>query len=157
MSDHIFYCPKCGDVAIEFDENEHFCITCRKTKMINTGKDSNYFRAKYFEGKEMCDEVLFKYDLTTEVYKEYKIDKNPLYDLNAAQVKEDLAQRVIAKNLKETSSIQTNNIPRCPTCGSEKIHKISTANKVVRAGLLGIFSLGQISKTFECDNCHYKW
>ena len=47
--------------------------------------------------------------------------------------------------------------PKCPTYQSRSVEKISTANKVVSAGLIGIFSLGHLSKTFKCQNCGYKW
>ena len=49
------------------------------------------------------------------------------------------------------------NVPKCPTCGSTNIEKISGANKVTSAVVFGVFSLGHISKTFKCKNCGYKW
>ena len=47
--------------------------------------------------------------------------------------------------------------PKCPTCRSAAIEKISMGNKVVAAGLFGLFSLGHLSKTFICGDCGYKW
>jgi predicted RNA-binding Zn-ribbon protein involved in translation (DUF1610 family) len=47
--------------------------------------------------------------------------------------------------------------PKCPTCGSEDLERISTGSKVGRAVMLGLFSLGHLSKTFICRNCGYKW
>ena len=49
------------------------------------------------------------------------------------------------------------NVPRCPTCGSTSVEKISTASKVGAAALIGVFALGKISKTFKCKNCGYQW
>jgi DNA-directed RNA polymerase subunit RPC12/RpoP len=46
---------------------------------------------------------------------------------------------------------------RCPTCNSSDIEKISASDKVGSALLFGVFSIGQISKTFRCKNCGYKW
>lgn len=51
----------------------------------------------------------------------------------------------------------TVNIPKCPTCGSESIQRISGADKVAAAALVGIFALGRISKTFQCLKCGNKW
>jgi transposase-like protein len=48
-------------------------------------------------------------------------------------------------------------MPKCPTCNSERIEKISGSSKVGGAVLFGLFALGHISKTFKCDNCGYKW
>lgn len=45
----------------------------------------------------------------------------------------------------------------CPTCGSKNIKKISKGNKVGSAVLWGVFSIGKISKTFECKDCEYRW
>jgi len=46
---------------------------------------------------------------------------------------------------------------RCPTCNSPHIEKISSSDKAASALLFGIFSIGQISKTFRCRDCGYKW
>lgn len=54
-------------------------------------------------------------------------------------------------------STSTTHIPKCPTCGSTAIEKISGANKVGAVVLFGIFSLGHLSKSFKCQNCNYKW
>lgn len=51
---------------------------------------------------------------------------------------------------------QQQNIPKCPTCSSPNIKKISTTSKV-----MGAIGFGLLSKTaksqFECKNCGYKW
>ena len=48
------------------------------------------------------------------------------------------------------------NVPKCPTCGSTRIQKISGSRK-----LIGAIGFGLLSKTaksqFECLNCKYKW
>lgn len=49
------------------------------------------------------------------------------------------------------------NKPKCPTCGSTNVEKISGANKVGKAVLFGVLAAGSISKTFHCKNCGYKW
>lgn len=48
------------------------------------------------------------------------------------------------------------NIPRCPTCGSEKIAKLSMSRKVFSANMIGIAS-ASAGKTFKCKNCGYMW
>jgi transcription elongation factor Elf1 len=47
--------------------------------------------------------------------------------------------------------------PKCPTCGSPNVEKISVANKAKNALLWGVFSLGRLSKTFHCKQCKYVW
>lgn len=48
------------------------------------------------------------------------------------------------------------NIPKCPTCGSTNITKISTTSKVAGAVAFGLFSKTAKSQ-FKCNNCGYKW
>ena len=50
----------------------------------------------------------------------------------------------------------TNNKPKCPTCGSTNIKKISTTSKVLGAAMWGLFSKTAHSQ-FQCNNCGYKW
>ena len=47
-------------------------------------------------------------------------------------------------------------IPKCPTCGSTRIEKISTASKAVGFAMVGVFS-SNFGKTMRCLQCGYKW
>ncbi len=49
-----------------------------------------------------------------------------------------------------------NNVPKCPTCGSLKVDKISTNKKVVGSALFGLFS-SDVRNNMYCKNCGYKW
>jgi len=72
---------------------------------------------------------------------------------------------LVIKNLPQQPSrflernvpILARNVPKCPTCGSTKIEKISATSKVGKAVLFGIFAAGAISKTFKCKNCGHQW
>lgn len=48
------------------------------------------------------------------------------------------------------------NKPKCPTCGSENIKKVSSTAKVAGALTFGLFSKTARSQ-FCCKNCGYKW
>lgn len=48
------------------------------------------------------------------------------------------------------------NTPKCPTCGSTQIKKISATSKVFGAAMFGLFSKTAKSQ-FCCKNCGYKW
>lgn len=69
-----------------------------------------------------------------------------------------------SKNVKEKyvpkplqyEHINILNIPKCPTCHSTNIEKISFGKKAVGAGLFGIFS-SDVRNTMHCKNCGYKW
>ena len=53
--------------------------------------------------------------------------------------------------------VNQNSGPKCPTCGSKDVEKISMGNKVGSAVLFGVFSLGHVSKAFKCKKCGNKW
>nr|DAV36886.1 MAG TPA: DNA-directed RNA polymerase II subunit [Caudoviricetes sp.] len=48
------------------------------------------------------------------------------------------------------------NSPKCPTCGSTNIEKISLTRKAIGGALFGLFS-SDVRKTMHCKNCGYKW
>ena len=50
----------------------------------------------------------------------------------------------------------SSNIPKCPTCNSTNIEKISTGKKMFGGVLFGIFS-ADVRNTMHCKNCGYKW
>lgn len=53
-------------------------------------------------------------------------------------------------------SPKQSNQPKCPTCGSANIHKISTGKRAASILGFGILS-NNIGKTYECLDCKYKW
>lgn len=48
------------------------------------------------------------------------------------------------------------NAPKCPTCSSTNIEKISSFDKAAGAVMFGLFSKTARSQ-FKCRNCGYKW
>lgn len=54
------------------------------------------------------------------------------------------------------SQSQQSNVPKCPTCGSTNIKKISGTRRWLGVGLFGIAS-SDVGKTRECNDCGYKW
>ena len=57
---------------------------------------------------------------------------------------------------KEKAYEATHPKPKCPTCGSTNIKDISTLNRAVSIGMVGLAS-DKIGKQFCCKNCGYKW
>lgn len=48
-------------------------------------------------------------------------------------------------------------IPRCPTCGSDDVDRITGSDKVGAALLVGVFSMGTLTKNYQCNNCKHRW
>lgn len=61
---------------------------------------------------------------------------------------------------RKASAIATRpgmHVPKCPTCGSPDVLKIALLSKGVAALLVGVLSIGFLSKTHQCRNCDHKW
>lgn len=71
------------------------------------------------------------------------------YNLKMSQFRSQLAQQ-------ESSKAQTDNRPKCPTCSSTKLKKVSTTSKVTNTVMWGIFGTKR-HKTWHCENCGYEW
>ena len=48
------------------------------------------------------------------------------------------------------------NRPKCPTCGSKQVHKMSAMERGSSVLVFGLFSK-DIGKTYKCDHCGYTW
>ena len=48
------------------------------------------------------------------------------------------------------------NKPKCPTCNSSNLKKISLTSKAVNTAVFGIFGTKR-HKQFHCNNCGYEW
>lgn len=72
------------------------------------------------------------------------------YELKMTQFRNQVEQQ------KSNAAQVQNNLPKCPTCGSTNIKKISASRK-----MLGAIGFGLLSKTarsqWECNNCGNKW
>lgn len=48
------------------------------------------------------------------------------------------------------------NKPKCPTCSSTNVQKISSLSKAGSVAVFGIFSQ-KVKHQFKCNNCGYEW
>lgn len=55
---------------------------------------------------------------------------------------------------KEKDSLDL--LPKCPTCGSSYVEKISSSSKLTGGLLFGLFS-NNVKNSYHCKNCGYKW
>ena len=89
------------------------------------------------------------------------ISKSPKFDINLYN-KRDLILKQNEQQQEESIIHgravinEQSNIPKCPTCGSKNIKRISITSKVTSVALFGLLSTKR-SKTFHCENCGYEW
>lgn len=142
----LHYCPKCGNIIIP-PENDKKCNYCGEECLPTHISASDVLHHNW---EKLPNQIIFE---------EY-VKPNPLFD-------EDLYNKRIAleKKQEEISSYrlrmekqqaQRANVPKCPTCGSTNVERISTAQKAFGFALVGLFN-SNLGKTMHCKNCGYKW
>ena len=155
------YCPICaiefnpgnGDRIVEKDGisvREYKCKWCDSwIEPLPTKYDFQYYWDKWKELHRAPFQTILE-----------EIAQNPLFDeekramaLKNRERDEDRNKRIKTYN---KSQQEASTKPKCPTCGSTNIEKISTTTKVVGVAMLGLFSKTARSQ-FKCNSCGYKW
>lgn len=167
ISDKANVCPHCG-FPISSECTIHFMWDNMKG---NTFLKTSVYIDEKLIGEMKCGEIL---DFGVRP-RSHRID---LFFRNKCAVSENICirpnqtdeyfayrqtltslKRVDASSVKwvsEKRNFNVQNVPRCPTCGSTNIKRISMTRKAVSASVFGVAS-GSILKTFECKDCKYKW
>lgn len=70
------------------------------------------------------------------------------------QKKEDFSK--LKQDISTSNNYKEKCIPKCPTCGSTNIEKISVSKKMKGSFLFGFLS-SDVRNTMHCKNCGYKW
>ena len=140
-------CRTCGN---------HLCYSDNKYELI-------YGNNIYKNGKSINTGRTFKQN--QQRFFEEVIKPNPEFDPDLYARKDEIIKQKQEQEMNEfrrqtggTSWVddKIGYKPKCPTCGSTNIEKISVGLKIVGAGLFGIFSKTARSQ-FKCNNCGYKW
>lgn len=152
----LLICPKCGDLfgsEIPFNpDNEEVCPQCSYKHSIDTGMNSldvnNMLMKNHKKWLETKNTMRKKYTINSDVFDQ---------DLYNKIIKEEYEREHLNDDVVTTPAKPVvKNIPKCPTCGSTNIEKISATKKLAGSMLFGLFSKDAKS-TFHCKNCNYKW
>ena len=175
-------CPECGK---EISNKSKQCIHCGyllDEPIINQNTKYAIYLIDYSYDKIICEQKIKS--LLIDCYQIDKFEINTIFQspipikvldgVNAEYleyIKKDLSRSGGIIEFKESNyindiiniriqqrkeSFPLDNLPKCPTCGSENIEKISNTSKATGGFLFGIFS-SDVRKTFHCKNCGYKW
>ena len=93
---------------------------------------------------------------TPEMRRQQSIKDKQAAEQKSQQEYEALKRRAQQKRIEKERIEKQQNTPKCPTCGSTNIEKISTTKKAVGFVAVGIFS-SNFGKTMHCKQCGYKW
>lgn len=140
MNEIIKKCDKCGDIAVY-------------TSTYNIHKENNC-NGNLIETSLSYDDFCVLCDISEDnSFFQAMIDLKEKdiieYNLKMSQFKSQLEQQ---KNNKT----QNSNQPKCPTCQSINIKKISTTSKVASVAMWGLLSQ-KVKKTYHCNKCGYEW
>lgn len=163
----LLFCNNCGNVSLSsVNKIGDKCLTCETGTFIGT--DINYSIADAEVTKEYKEAHNGDYPSlkTTDemLRKKYFYGKLDGSSNSAAVGKREYSESPegIEEQNQQTRkwmrSQQNGNVgvPKCPTCGSTNIRKISTGERMVSVGILGLFSK-KINKSFKCNACGYTW
>lgn len=160
VMNHKYCCPYCGNILdIINGKVWNHCTFCEIDidNPIKSQYESQYYiemAEKVFpqnvfvngnSGKFRWREILIS-----------EISKNPLFDEERYKRRTNSSSEIINTFDLVQRNKNKENQPKCPTCNSSDIQKISTTSKVIGASLFGLLSKN-VTSQFKCNNCGYKW
>mgnify|MGYP004505118969 CR=1 FL=1 len=149
-----FVCPKCAQIYFgkEYMSNPlhvrcEYCGTVVKEILDKSANEfQNYFFSKGMSDK--WDDIMIdyaqKYGDNQFDINEFHNSRNKIYEYNMSKRNNSLSQQ------------PTQNVPKCPTCGSLNVKPISGVERTASVGFFGLFSK-KINKSYKCGNCGYTW
>lgn len=152
------YCPVCGWIRDIPDPNNeiHICTYCHH-EMKDAKHDFAYYSTK---GEELYTGNPLFFLASVEAHRvltDEEISKEPLFNPELCAEREKSEELQLNYAIKRDQKIKAESLkPKCPTCNSTNVVKISGTKRFVSVGFLGLAS-SNIGKTMECKNCGYKW
>ena len=152
---NIKYCPECAkkQKAVEDPENYY------------AGYQVYFFQERIGNTCQICDkDTLIETNITEDELHEIgeMSNYNPEFLKAMRELKEkdiieyELKMSQFRANTQSNNISQSSNQPKCPTCGSTNIEKISVGKKMKGSFLFGVFS-SDVRNQMHCKDCGYKW
>lgn len=165
VSQYAELCPNCGFPIIKFMKDSNLTDTEKVEICPKCGRFSE--GTPYYLKCDYCGNTMAQTDLTMDEWISVLMKKDAFsfvedmankYGNN--QFSEEMFNARMGRNHSNSNvskqKKEETNVPKCPTCGSTKIRKISGTKRAASILGFGILS-NNIGKTYECLNCKYKW
>ena len=149
MSQNLLVCQHCQTYFFTDLEETNCCPHCNSQLEMS---DITYENYKSMPKVKKCKNCKRKYP---KIFIKCPKCNQQLIKLSTENKQLDKQVNEIKKEIQEYQENQSN-IPKCPTCGSTNICKISTGKKALGFVTVGIFS-SNFGKTMECKQCGYKF
>ena len=143
---HTKECHNCGLIAVELESGAFY------------QRDCPFCGAKLVDGQKINEGLSYAIAREDEIEQKYirgDPEKEALYQ-KRKQSEQRQAEAQLAKREAQRAAQASACVPKCPTCGSTNVQRISTASRLGSTMLFGLAS-SKIGKTMECKNCGYKW
>lgn len=75
---------------------------------------------------------------------------------NFAEYQRLVIEEQDARNKRAEKERREQKIPRCPHCNSSEFEKITTVDRMLSVGMVGLAS-GKIGKQYKCLKCNHMW
>lgn len=144
----------CINCYHELVDSDRECAYCKSKKILSTEDYNKCKKFFMYHEKELKTYNEYPYNVYLR-YLEHKT-KREKYEYDRLHPKRITPQNNIANSPSVPQLSTTDNKPKCPTCGSTNIEKISLTRKAIGGALFGLFS-SDVRKTMHCKNCGYKW
>lgn len=118
---------------------------------LNKYGESKLYQCWWFDKYE---ELGGKFSARYETDEERKQRLDEQYGKNSPAYRQAVVQNCI--NAERARKQESSNIPKCPTCSSTNLKKISTTSKAINTIAFGLLGTKR-NKTFHCNQCGYEW
>lgn len=151
MSLVLCYCEKCGHInaisSRELDNiKEEKCVGCDNVGYYNIVPQDYLTDGKLAIKIELNDKFI-----------ENIVKSSPNFDQECWDRREAFKEIQKHNNeLLENDKVKQANVPKCPTCQSTNLKKITVTSKAMNTAIFGLFGTKR-HKTFHCNNCGYEW
>ncbi len=142
-----YYCDICGT---EVFQHQDICPNCKNYIRPKASLyDSDYYRQK-------SELKVGDYSQARQILIDEEVSKNPRFNPNTNVHNAEAEYNQRMKDIFKPKPQTQPNQPKCPTCGSTNIEKISVTKRAIHGAVFGLLSSTARSQ-MQCKNCGYKW
>ena len=156
-----YFIDKQGDIScVRLYEDDKKCGTPKKVAKVGIRREKGYFYFVDSQGDISCikessiskagEEIIEYYKFAIEVV-EIEYDERVYKEAQAVQPS-PVKPTQFVRSAQDEDDV---GVPKCPTCRSKEVEKISAGAKLSTMFLWG--RLDNLIKTFKCNKCGNRW